>query len=272
MVGFRHKGASVAKRIRSPNYPSIDLEKAILRASELYNEETSHPTTADVASTHWGYKSVGSGGSLILAALSAYGFIDIDGKAKRRRVKVSNFGRRIILDKRADSHERVKLLKEAVLRPTLHKDLWEKWGSDLPSDASMKHHLVAERGFNEKSVSDFIAKYKASLDFAELTNAGKMVAGEGGENEDDTASHSGSGAQGRQVFQAPAAQESRPALTPRLTMNESTFPLDEGQVVLQWPAKLSKESYEDLKVWLDLMGTRVARSVSMDDDDEIESE
>ena len=45
-------------------------------------------------------------------------------------------------------------------------------------------------------------------------------------------------------------------------MNQDTFTLDEGQVVLQWPADISAESYDDLKAWLDLITRRMKRTVT----------
>ena len=51
-------------------------------------------------------------------------------------------------------------------------------------------------------------------------------------------------------------------------MNQDTFTLDEGQVVLQWPASIGPESYQDLKDWLDLMGRRMKRAVTVRDDEE----
>lgn len=34
-------------------------------------------------------------------------------------------------------------------------------------------------------------------------------------------------------------------------MNSDTFTKDENQVIIQWPAKMSPESYEDFKSWFD---------------------
>ena len=253
----------MAKRIRSPNYPAIDLNEAISRVRQLYAEEKINPTTVSVASAHWGYKSIKTGGSAIIAALNAYGLVDTEGgTGEQKQVRVSNLARRIILDERPDSRERVQLLKEAALRPKLHTELWDKWASNLPSDVNIAYHLVADRGFNEKTVEGFIAGYKASLDFAELINNGKLADGGRGEKENETASSSGSAALFRQILQAPKAQESHVAPTARPRMNQDTFTLDEGQVVLQWPADISAESYDDLKAWLDLITRRMKRTVT----------
>ncbi len=44
-------------------------------------------------------------------------------------------------------------------------------------------------------------------------------------------------------------------------MNQNTLDLTEGVVTLQYPKEISQESYEDLKVWMDLMARRVQRAV-----------
>ena len=49
-------------------------------------------------------------------------------------------------------------------------------------------------------------------------------------------------------------------ITPKVGMNSDTFTLDEGQVILQWPANMSPESYEDFKSWLDLVARKAKRA------------
>ncbi len=44
-------------------------------------------------------------------------------------------------------------------------------------------------------------------------------------------------------------------------MKEDVFTLDEGPVVLQYPETLSKESFEDLESWLQLIIRKAKRSI-----------
>lgn len=44
-------------------------------------------------------------------------------------------------------------------------------------------------------------------------------------------------------------------------MNSDVFTLDEGEAVLQWPTRMSPESYEDFKDWLDLIMRKAKRAV-----------
>ena len=45
-------------------------------------------------------------------------------------------------------------------------------------------------------------------------------------------------------------------------MKEDVFALTEGDVVLQWPELLSKESFEDLKAWATIVLRKIEREVA----------
>src|SRR5690606_36887859 len=46
--------------------------------------------------------------------------------------------------------------------------LWNLWGADLPSVANIKHRLIFEENFNEKSVAGFVKDYIETIEFAAL--------------------------------------------------------------------------------------------------------
>lgn len=46
------------------------------------------------------------------------------------------------------------------------------------------------------------------------------------------------------------------------TMRQDVFSLAEGQVMIQWPSVLSKESFEDIADWLKILERKIGRSVS----------
>ena len=47
----------MAKKHRSPNYPSVNLAEAIRRTRQLWDQETKHWAQENIASEHWGFKS-----------------------------------------------------------------------------------------------------------------------------------------------------------------------------------------------------------------------
>jgi len=49
-------------------------------------------------------------------------------------------------------------------------------------------------------------------------------------------------------------------------VKQDIFTLEEGQVVLQWPAKLSQDSYEDFEGWINLILRRAKRSIVQEPD------
>ena len=60
----------------------------------------------------------------------------------------------------------------------IHKELWEKYGPELPSPESMKRYLIVERHFNERVVDDFVKQYIGTLDYAGLRGTMHQDAGD----------------------------------------------------------------------------------------------
>lgn len=57
----------------------------------------------------------------------------------------------------------------------------------------------------------------------------------------------------------PATWNALPQTT--VGVKQDTFSLDEGQVMLQFPEKMSTASYEDFKDWIELQLRRIKRSI-----------
>lgn len=159
---------------RSPAYPFIDLEKALERAESLRKVEGKYEAPMTSAYDAWslGYKS--SGARQTAAALRYYGLIDVNGEAGNRRVKVSDLALRILLDQRDDKTERNKLIRESAITPAIHQYLMLEYPDGLPSDANVKHNLMFEKGFNEKSSDDVLTVFKATALYAGLLQSASM--------------------------------------------------------------------------------------------------
>ena len=156
------------KKIRSPSFPFISLPEALERARAFYEKEHRHETEPEVAVRHWGYSPRSSGGNQTLAALRAFGLVEMVGEGK---VRLTERTVRILLDEREESPEREQLLRQAALSPALHSRIWERYKGVLPSDATLRLYLVADEGFNENSVDDFIAELKETLESAGIERA-----------------------------------------------------------------------------------------------------
>jgi hypothetical protein len=164
---------STKVRTRSPAYPFINLETSLKRAQEFYNRETRNAASIKIAVTHWGYQSKSSGGIQTAAALISFGLLRDEGSGEQRKLKLTPNAIRILLDKRPESQDRARLIKEIALTPKIHRDLWDKWGTSLPSEEQVRYTLTAEwePPFNEKTVDGFISEYKDTIAFAKLTQS-----------------------------------------------------------------------------------------------------
>ncbi len=162
------------KRMRSPEHPFINLETALKRAKQFYDIAIRNAISINSAIRSWGYAVNSSGGLQTTAALISFGLLKDEGTGEKRKVQLTPFALRILLDVRPDSAERAELLKQAALAPKIHKQLWDKWGAARPNDMEIRHVLTVEwePPFNEKSVDGFIEEYTETVRFANLDQSG----------------------------------------------------------------------------------------------------
>jgi hypothetical protein len=164
-------GAKTRTKDRSPNYPVMDLGRAIEKVTILHGEFGRHEIPVKLAYQRCGYKSRGAG-SQCIAALKAYGLVNVTGRSNDRKVTVSGEGSRII----RNAPNRAVLLKAAALKPPIYKELLDRYHDKggVPVDELLKQYLVWDRPeprFNERSVGGFIADFRATLKLANLSVA-----------------------------------------------------------------------------------------------------
>lgn len=153
---------------RSPAYPFMPVQKALERAHELYNQESTHAAPLKSALGAWSYSPKSSGGRQTLATMRYYGLIDVTGEGDSRMIKVSEIARKIILDKREDGAERRALIRQVALMPSAHKTLYQEYPSGLPSDGKVHHFLVFRKGFNNDAANELIAEFKETASYLGL--------------------------------------------------------------------------------------------------------
>jgi hypothetical protein len=164
------------KRERSPGYPAIPLGVAVERTRELYKAEKSYLAPVDTVISHWGYSPRSGAGLVQVAALMKYGLLEDEGSGPNRRARVTEFAQRIIRDSREVSPDRDRLIREAALNPSIHRELWERFGASLPSDSNLLHTLVFEYGFTDPGAAEFLKVFKATVAFAGLTDDADLAA------------------------------------------------------------------------------------------------
>jgi hypothetical protein len=204
------------KRVRSPAYPAVSLKVALKKASEFYKVEGRNEAYQSVALTHWGYSPNSGNGLQLAAALASYGLVDASGSGSNRKVKLSQIALKILLDDREDSSEKLQYIQSLALKPKINQKLWNLWGADLPSPANMKHHLIFEENFNEKSVASFVKDYIETIEFAGLDGSNDHGTDEASNHDEDQVSEEGSLDQGSnespQTIQA-SSEPKKPSLS-----------------------------------------------------------
>lgn len=154
---------------RSPAYPSINLETAIQRARQLYDKERNYLTPVTTIAAHWGYRSLNGPAAQAIAALKRYGLLDEEGASEDRKAKVSKLADIILVH--PEEAERKEAIREAALRPAIHREMWDKYHDHLPSDQNLLWELTRDRGFTETGASEFVPVYRATIAFAQLGDA-----------------------------------------------------------------------------------------------------
>jgi len=162
------------KRIRSPNYPSLPLQKSLELVEALLKEHNRYFVVLEVAGKCWDISAKSSYIAQHIAALTAYGLIDSEGEKGSKKIKVSDLAFKILMDKRPDSEEREVLTKEAALKPNMFKKIYENYPTIFPAGATLDYELKTKYGFNPASVTDFIDIFKQTFDFAKVYKSAIM--------------------------------------------------------------------------------------------------
>jgi len=163
-----------AREGRSPEFPYVDLKTAVELAEKFRVAEGKHIVPSDSAKKAWGMGLKSGGARRTVAALGHFGLFAYEGEKDDKKVRLSDVALRILLDKQPESPERDELIRRAALTPSIHKEMWEKWGADLPSDATIETFLVRDRGFSGVGASDLMIEYKNTLAYAKLGEGIKM--------------------------------------------------------------------------------------------------
>ena len=145
---------------RSPSYPAFDLGEAIQKAEAVYRQEKRTATTPEVIASHLGYSQATGPGGRAVSALRQYGLLEENAG----RYRISDLGYTLVHFGH-DSDEWKLAMMDACQRPTLFKELLEKYGEDLPSDATLRNELLG-RGFNPSAVSDVITIFRNTMSLA----------------------------------------------------------------------------------------------------------
>lgn len=260
------------KRLRSPPYPFITLSKAIERAKDLYAHARHHQVGMGSLSHAWNYGAKSSGLVQTAAALVQFGLLADEGSGDSRKFQLTDDALRIVLDQEAESDKREAAIRRVALNPKIHREIWDKYGAADVSDGVLKSYLTLDRReaglapFGEGAADDLIAEYRETVAFAGLASGDILPSSdEDKEDVDDKPNPSAKSDTGRGEKDRVQTQRRNRQRERQPSMKEDVFTLQEGDVVIQWPDHLSRESYEDLEAWTQLILRKIKRHIALNE-------
>jgi hypothetical protein len=219
-------------KVRSPNYPALDLRAALGAARKAFEKDNRNKMSQAALGNHLGHDSLSGPALGKIGALRAYGIID----GKGDELRITNDAVAALMAP-PGSPEGVDTIKRLASQPKLFQDIQKDFPS-RPSAENLKFWLI-KRQFAPDAAEKAAKIYLATQDLVEWGS----IDYDPGSNE-----HQGTLAEMRQDAATPnrTPPPPPPPVVVKPGMLQEVFNLDEGPVTLSVPAVLSPESYEDM--------------------------
>ena len=252
------------QRKRSPAYPAFKLKKAIGQARRLYAAEDRRFAPLESVAEHWSTKATNSGFLLTIATLKQYGLLEEEGANENRRVRITEFAREL-LEYPENSPEWDAAIQKAALLPTIHKELWDKYGGNLPSDSSLRVYLVRERQpktYHPDHVHALIARFRDAISFAKLSNPDTVNAA--ADRDEEPAFQPGADLFHNKPATGPQVSAATPPSS-NAVVRDFPIPLTSGGLaVLKVPVPMSETDFKQITGTLEVWKSALVRDESPD--------
>lgn len=181
-----------------------------------------------------------------MSALKNYGLIDDEGSGAARKLKLTELALRILLDTRPDSEERKLYMRQAALSPKVVADVYAKFEGTLPSEATINHYLVLERGFSQSTALRAVRIINEN----ELLTKSDVTDKQSGYNENDLITYESPNPMEQQSINNSTVQPS--GAKSALVRTERLIDPDGIDVLLQFNGEPTVDSYEFMKDYIEL--------------------
>lgn len=259
-------GELSVKRDRSPSFPYLKLSAAIDLAKKLHGAAKQSEVRLSSIAPAWNTTPASGALMKYAAALQAYGLIESSGSNQGRKVRLTDSARRILEDTRPGVKE--SLGSEAALKPRLIAELFSQWGRNRPVDDIAKSALQFDYNFTPDATRRFLGVFDEALEFIIESRdpVERTTLEEQADRSDPSLSSDDKETQSpkNDSQKLNLSYFSQPNSSPSLEMRHDIFTLDEGEVTITLPKKMSLASFNDFCDWLELVKRKVSRSVSSD--------
>ena len=150
----------MAKRVRSPNYPSISLAAAVERLTRLGDAIHTHPASHADVLTGMGYSGANGASLMALSAMGKYGLVARENDEYR----IAQRG--IVILHPENNEEREKAIREAADAPKVFSALTERYPGGKVNDDVIRNYLV-RNGFSLTAAASALLSYRETMAFVE---------------------------------------------------------------------------------------------------------
>ncbi|WP_426419214.1 hypothetical protein [Bradyrhizobium genosp. A] len=219
-------------KVRSPNYPMLDLGAALQAARKAYANDHRNKMSRIVLAKHLGHDSLSGPALGKIGALRAYGLID--GNADE--IRITNEAVHA-LEAPEGSAERAAAISQLALRPKLFQDIRKDFPGAVSPD-NLRFWLI-KRDFVPEAAEKAAKTYLATMRLVDGgTQAYNSV--EEPEKQEPPLMNPAAQTPRKDILDLPASLFKAPP------MLQEVFNLEEGPVTLTVPGVLSPESYQDM--------------------------
>lgn len=156
------------QRQRSPNYPYYDLRECVSLLDKLYKKYKGNEVHTEDAYIQMGFSPTSSTANRVLASLFSFGLLESRGTSKSKFVRPSRLGQEILLEEEK-SQKRIELLQKATLCDSSMQVIYEKWGSIIPAEETIKKALQLEMNFSAEGAKRFATVIVETFNFAQFS-------------------------------------------------------------------------------------------------------
>lgn len=238
-------------KVRSPNYPLVNLSTALGFARKLYEQDGRNRVSREAMASHLGHDGLSGAALGKIGALRAYGLVE--GSGDENRVSEDAITALMAPD---GSDDKLHAMRRLAYRPSLFREISKDF-STRPSDSNLRYWLV-KRGFSPEGAAKAAKTYLATISLVGVSEAehGYQPPAIGDE----------------EAMVTTEEPRSAHALTPKFFgvgepvlktgFRQEIFTLDQGDVTITFPENLSPESFEDLEDHLQIFLRKMKRRVT----------
>jgi hypothetical protein len=243
-------------KIRSPNYPVLDIGAALEAIRPAWKAEHRNKMSRLVLAKHLGYMSLNGRALGKIGAVRAYGLIDGSGD----ELRISDDAITTLASPNTVHVQYRDALERLALKPQLFREIQQQFPASLPSEDNLSFWLV-QRGFTQEAAGKAALSYLTTMRLVYTQEQAYNPSGV--EPEDAPMNTPLAGHEAAVNAMVGALRPNKPAAKPG-TLQE-VFNLEEGPVTLTFPANLSSASYKDLADYFELFLRKAKRRAGVDE-------